>query len=319
LTVLAPSPAERAAEQDVLECVSAMLAAEQARDGVAFRHHLHDSFVVRVDGEIMALGADAAVTAEIERWDRRDADVLDILDVDVVPPNAYVRFVLRDGSQRPRTVGYSVYEIHDQRALVASHYLHALAPPVEQAAPVAAVDAIGPTAPPVESVGSVDSVDATPEAPRSRRWTMPLAGIASWLAQDALLAAPVVAAAARYGTWQAFAALSSIYFCASLVASLFALRLLARRTRGSAPRVTAWLDQQVQHGAIIRALRAGRVFASFAAFVVGSYFMSAAPMVWALHELGVRRRLVPLAVISSAIWAAGFVGFYTGVAKLLGL
>ena len=29
---------------------------------------------------------------------------------------------------------------------------------------------------------------------------------------------------------------------------------------------------------------------------------------WALHELGVRRRLVLLAIISSAIWAAGFVG-----------
>jgi hypothetical protein len=312
LTLSALPPDVHRAELDTLDAVLALVEAEHRRDPDAYRACLHDEFVERGDGAIVALGADAAVAVARDRWGEFGARHVEVEDVSVTHPMAFVRFSLHEPHAEDATpvivgVGYSVYEIEGRKMRTATHYVRRFDTPATAPVPV-------PVAVPAPRRLPLP-LDVQPERRSRRRWKVGLVGIGSVLVQDAVLAAPVVAATARWGGLRAFTVFVSLYFVLALTLALLTLRLLARRDHGASSRIGDFLDRITASGAGRRALRAG----STLGFVLGAYILSSAPTVWALHELGVRRRLPTLAVLASAIWAAGFVGGYSGAATLIGI
>jgi hypothetical protein len=141
---------------------------------------------------------------------------------------------------------------------------------------------------------------------------VPLGAIGSWIVQDLLLATPVVAFAARYGSLPAYAVFAPAYALLSLVLTLLTLRLLRRPRAGSPGRFARWLASAEHHPRTLQLLRAGGVLG----FLLSAYLLSGPPTVWALHRLGVRRRLSLYGILASVTWGLTFVLSYLLVAEV---
>jgi hypothetical protein len=140
-----------------------------------------------------------------------------------------------------------------------------------------------------------------------------LAAVGSWLLQELILAAPVVALAARWGARDAFLVLGPTYFVFSLVLSIGTIRLLRSSEHSPTGGFARWVLSPDHHPRTVRLLAAGGVLG----FVVCAYLLGGPPTVWALHRLGVRRRLTRYAIVSSVIWGFLFVAWYAAATGLV--
>jgi hypothetical protein len=308
LTLSPHPPHTHRADLDALDCVLGVLDAARCCDEDAIRPHLRDDVTVRTDGVLEAIGADAAAAVEAERWLHLDDDGIQILDVHVASPLVYVRFAVhapaREGGGRQATmVGYSIYEVDGQHLVSMSHFHRTLAArPAPESLEPEVTERVAPPEP-----------LAQPQPLRRRGWALALAGIGSWLVQDLLLATPVVAFANHYGSWRSFALFAPAYAALALVLSLLTVHLLQSPDPAPENRFARWLASGEHHPRTVQLVRAGGAFG----FVASSYLFSGPPTVWALHQLGFRRRMRLYALCSSLISGTTFVASYLLVAELV--
>ncbi|MEJ7582979.1 MAG: hypothetical protein WKF43_02615 [Acidimicrobiales bacterium] len=133
---------------------------------------------------------------------------------------------------------------------------------------------------------------------------------------DALFAAPIVVTVGVLGTVPAFLILGTLYGVVNWIVALLAVRAYDRRTHGEPSRLETWIEAQV---AGRRGAWAQRVIASgkVVGFVVASFVLGGIVTTWLMRYMGERKRIGMIAVASSAIFAITFVGFYSGVGRLL--
>jgi hypothetical protein len=292
------------------DVVRALLAAAARHDLIEYHSRLHDDFVERVDGVVVADTArHAALTTERVWSHARDARVR-VDDIAVVDDIVTVRFVLfdgiryddLDGATPGSFVGYSVYEVAGHRVASASHFFAPL-----RHAPTS--DAIAPADTGPDEV-------AAPKRSLFRRLALPLAGVGSWLLQELVLATPIVAMANATGKGVTFATLATAYFCVSLLLSVLVLRRLANAPDDKVGRLGQWFRRTAEE----RSGWARRLFAagSTIGFVIGAFYVGGPVTAWVLHTLGVKgRRLNRLTGAANAIWSIGFVGFYCGLSAIV--
>jgi hypothetical protein len=140
--------------------------------------------------------------------------------------------------------------------------------------------------------------------------------VALYLWDDAIFAAPVVAATRILGALPAFLALALVYGIASFVIALIAVRAYDRRTEGAPSRLARWLERQssMRRGRWARPMAtSGRALG----FVISSFVLGAILTTWLLRYSGQRERITLYAALSSAIFAITFVGSYSGLAQLV--
>lgn len=301
-----------------LERVRQLVEAENRHDLLRYHALLHDDFVERVDGSMVSSTAEDAALTAARAWAAAPHARRYVHDLGLASGLVTVRWTLLDavhpggGDDTVRDfVGYTVYETADDRVLRAWHFVSALRMPRANAAGAVAPGATVEHARPRASV--------MPALARLGRWALiPLAGAGSWVVQEVMLAAPVIATAARLGAAPAFALFVPLYFALSVAVSFVVLHRLAARTDRAAPdnAFTRWFERTADSrsaGWARRTIQAGSV----AGFAVASFYLGAPVTVWALHRTGVPRPLHRLAVVASAIWAIGLVGFYCGLVRVV--
>jgi hypothetical protein len=327
-SVPAPSDLFLSSDAIALERVRQLVEAENRHDLLRYHALLHDDFVERVDGSMVSSTAEDAALSAARGWAAAPRSRRYIHDLGLASGLVTVRWTLLDavhpagGDPAVRDfVGYTVYETADDRVLRAWHFVSQLRSRPDVVEHDAAVhDAAATAAATATATGEPRArVDAAVLARRVGRWALvPLAGAGSWIVQELVLAAPVIAAAARLGPAAAFALFAPLYFALSVAVSFVVLRRLSARGDAHAPHnaFTRWFEQTADSrsaGWARRTIQAGSV----AGFAVASFYLGAPVTVWALHRTGVPRPLQRLAVVASAIWAVGLVGFYCGVVRLV--
>ncbi|MCU1455254.1 MAG: hypothetical protein JWN46_3400 [Acidimicrobiales bacterium] len=176
----------------------------------------------------------------------------------------------------------------------------------------------------VEARGDRDAaIAASPGAAASPRNGWRRAGIAGatlgvivvYLWDDLLFAAPVLAATRWWGPGVAFVVLAPAYFGGSVALALLAVRAYDRSTTGTPSRMARWLERQAlgRRGRVGGSLMGA---ASVLGFVVGSVMLGGVLTTWMVRFSGRRGSMVPVALLSSAIFAVGFVGTYSGIVGL---
>ena len=149
-----------------------------------------------------------------------------------------------------------------------------------------------------------------------------LAGVVSvvvlYLWDDALFAAPVVAATKIWGAVPAFAVLGVLYWLVSWLLAIVVVHVYEGRspTSDDTSRVERWLTSQTEgrRGRWVEGLlRSGKAIG----FVVSSFLLGGVVTTWVARYLGRRERLGVLACTSSAIFAVTFVGFYSGLGRVV--
>jgi hypothetical protein len=323
--------------------VDAFADAVRRRDEQACAALVHDDVRVRLDGREVASGRDELIRAADGLLHTPHDDWIRILDRHVAGDDAFALFSAtlprRGDPARPggdeggaqgdtatgvaerRLLGYAILRVRDGRLDTADCYLDALPPVLDlrDGEPVIDLrDAPAHTPEPVLRPGPRTTPQPVGERPTTsprgwRRLALPLAAIGSWVVQDLVLATPVVAFAAHFGSVAAFATFAPLYAALSLVLSLLTVRLLRRGAAPREGRLARWLASSDHHPVALRLLRAGGVVG----FVVSSYLLSGPPTVWALHRFAVRRDLVRCAILASVTWGVTFVLSYLVVAELV--
>jgi hypothetical protein len=310
-----PQRADQLVDDAVLVCVQHLLEAAARRDLDGVLAAMHPAARVRVGGSVVAEGLDAVAALVSGEWYVRPLATVTVLDTNVTGGSAYVRSHVRaEGGY----LAYSIIDVRDGRVHEISVFVsplpHHQADPAPDVTGTVVLDLRDDT----EAVDLRDDTAVPPEvaAPASRRrFLLPLAAVGSWLVQDLLLAAPVVATATSVGAWRAFVVFAPAYTVLSLVLSLVTVRLLRSPRPPADGRFARWLARSSEHPRVQRWLRASRVLG----FVTSAYLFSGPPTVWALHRLGIRRALARYAVLASVIWGVGFVVWYVAIAEVASL
>jgi len=147
---------------------------------------------------------------------------------------------------------------------------------------------------------------------------------------DAIFASPVVAATRWWGPVTAFATLSITYAIGSWLVAMLGVRTFDRSvgtrpggvdpadgsTAHGSSRLVRWIDHQA---AGRRGPWGSRLVASgeLVGFVLASFLLGGIVTTWLVRLSGRRQRIALVAVASSTLFAISFVGFYSGVARLL--
>lgn len=143
-----------------------------------------------------------------------------------------------------------------------------------------------------------------------------VAVVALYVWDDAVLAAPIVAASAWLGSGLAFVLLAPVFFVLSSLLAVAAVRAHDKVTGGGTSRLEAWLRHQVEDrrgGLTRRVSRAGGLLG----FVASSVLLGGTVTTWLIRYGGRREGLLKVACASSAINAVSFVGMYSGLASLV--
>ena len=149
-----------------------------------------------------------------------------------------------------------------------------------------------------------------------------LAGVVSvvvlYVWDDALFAAPIIAATKLWGVLPAFLVLGLFYWLVSWFLAIVVVRVYEGRTSTAdgTSRLERWLTSQTEgrRGRWVEGLlRSGKALG----FVVSSFLLGGVVTTWLARYLGRRDGLVVLACTSSAIFAVTFVGFYSGVGRVV--
>jgi hypothetical protein len=339
---------DRTEDRSAAPWVDAFAEAVRQRDVSACASLVRDDVRVRLDGNDVASDRDELIQ-QIEHLLRTRHDSFRILDRHVAGDDAFVLFAAtpsrepassepassepastdahaRDGTDR-RLLGYAIAQVSDGLLVVVDCYLDASTPAIERRRAVEPIERGGVVEPVIDLRAAEPVLDlrateplidrrAAEPPPRARDWrrlALPLAAVASWVVQDLLLATPVVAFAAHFGTPASFAVFAPLYAALSLVLSLLTVRLLRRGDAPREGRLARWLASSDHHPIALRLLRAGGVVG----FVFSSYLLSGPPTVWALHRFAVRRDLVRCAILASVTWGVTFVLSYLVVAELV--
>ena len=151
---------------------------------------------------------------------------------------------------------------------------------------------------------------------QGQRW---LAGAAAllvviglWIANDAVLAAPIAAVTALAGSWFSFALFSVVYSLGSFLLALLALRAYERYSKGQPSRLASWLEGQGR-SVRFRWARPLAVGGGVLGFVVASIVLGGVLTTWFLRYSGQRRHLVGAAALSSLIFGVTFTATYAGI------
>ena len=304
--VIDPCRVDQLVDGAELECVQHLLAAAARRDLGGVLAAMHDDVRVRVGGSVVAAGRDSVAALVSGEWHARPLSTFTVLETNVTDGSVYVRSHLR--AER-HYLGYSIVDVRAGLVHEISTFVSPLPHHAAEPATAPAPDATDAVVLDLRDEPELDLRDDPPvamgaakEPARRRRFLLPLAAVGSWLVQDLLLAAPVVATAASIGTWRAFVIFAPAYTALSLVLSLVTVRLLRKPRPPSDGRFARWLAQSREHPRLQRWLRAGSVLG----FVVSSYMLSGPPTVWALHRLGIRQGLRRFAVLASVTWGVTF-------------
>ncbi|MCU1352205.1 MAG: hypothetical protein JWM05_1414 [Acidimicrobiales bacterium] len=171
---------------------------------------------------------------------------------------------------------------------------------------------------PLPTAGDLDA----PITPSRSRWRLlgflgaGVGVIALYLWDDILFAAPILGATRWWGPGLAFVVLTPVYFSGSVLLSLLAIRAYEHAVAGRTSRLERWLENQARG-------RRGRLgdsvmkATSAVSFVAASVLLGAVLTTWMIRYSGRRKRMLPVVLASSAIFAVGFVGMYSGLFGLL--
>jgi hypothetical protein len=134
---------------------------------------------------------------------------------------------------------------------------------------------------------------------------------------EALLSAPVIAAAGLWGAMPAFVAFVVLYGTAGYALSLLVVAAYARRLAGGQSRLERWVAKEAgvdRHRWARRLLQRG----SGVGFAVASFALGPIVTTWVLYASGrVRAEVRKVALASTAIFAVTFVAPYCGLGQLL--
>lgn len=134
--------------------------------------------------------------------------------------------------------------------------------------------------------------------------------VAIYLWDDALLAAPIIAADQMFGMVPAFLFFSLLYTFGSLVVALWVVRVYDRESSPDGNAVSRWVERQGQRrrgtwGA--RLLQAG----TMVAFVASSFIVGGILTTWFIRLGGRREGIERLALLSCLIFGVTFTAWYT--------
>ena len=141
-----------------------------------------------------------------------------------------------------------------------------------------------------------------------------MAAIYVW--DDLLFAAPVVGLAKLIGPWNAFWLTLPIYWMVSVLVTYWVVRAYEGSQDGKTSKMANWLSRESQktHGRIARKLLGlGKV----AGFILSSWLAGAVLTTFFIYYGGHRRNILRVAIVSSGIYAVGFVGQYAGISALI--
>jgi hypothetical protein len=140
--------------------------------------------------------------------------------------------------------------------------------------------------------------------------------VAIVISDEALTAAPVVAVTKWTSPWIAFGSMVVPYSAIGFLLSMAVDRAYTRFSTGRPTRFETWINRQIstRRGALGRRIfGTGRIIG-----FVGSSVLLGGPLTILLARLaGRRQRIRPLALVSSLIFAIGFVALYTGIAVVV--
>jgi hypothetical protein len=142
-----------------------------------------------------------------------------------------------------------------------------------------------------------------------------LVALALYLWDDILWAAPIAAAEHLVGASATFALFTLAYGLGSYAVAMLGVRAYDRRaTRPSRLAVALARSGEARQARFgHRLLRAGGA----AGFVLSSFALGGILTTWFIRYSGVREGIGRMAALSSAIFAVTFVGFYTGLFRLI--
>lgn len=140
-------------------------------------------------------------------------------------------------------------------------------------------------------------------------------GVALYLWDDALLAAPVIALTRSWGAARAFATATPLYFAGSATVTLVLLHALGS-SDAPPPRLSRWIERQSERRGRTWVRRAA-IGGGIVGFVLSSFVLGGIITTLILRQAGVRTRVEVIALTSSAIFALTFVGFYSGISRAL--
>jgi hypothetical protein len=306
-----PDVAERsqAVVDTALECVERLIAAANRHDLDGCRDLLDASVRVRIDGSLVAAGVEEATGLIQNGWRSRPEAAIHAMDIRFAGGIVYVRYTVE--AQQP-LVGYSLFDVRRGRVHEASHFFAGIRPGAAIAEPTFEEPTIDlrPTEPALDL-----RVDAPPVP--ARRWAhrvgFPVIAIGSALVEDTLLATPLIATAARFGSVRAFLVFAPLYTALSLVLALVTLHVLCAPRDAHHGRLARWLAKTSHSRRTKLWLKAGSTFG----FVLSASVLGSPATVWALHTLGARRHLRRDAVIASAVWSVAFALTYLLAAEVV--
>lgn len=136
-----------------------------------------------------------------------------------------------------------------------------------------------------------------------------------YLWDDVIFAAPIIAAARAAGTLPAFVMCGVVYFAVSTAVALLAVRAYDKAGPGQG-RLTRWAARQLDAPGRSWAARLSRT-GSWFGFAVASVVLGGIVTTLLVRHMGVRARLGTTAMASSALFAIGFVGMYSGLSRVL--
>lgn len=139
--------------------------------------------------------------------------------------------------------------------------------------------------------------------------------ILSYIVIGLLSVAPVVAAAHWLGAWNAFLLMGVLYGVGSYVISIWLLRIYDRNLQKPS-RMARWLDEQ-EHDAV-----SGRVLiwlkrSMWIAFIPSCFVLGAIATTLLIRHAGRKDGIQTLAIAAAIVFGVVYVGFYTGLGRLV--
>lgn len=158
--------------------------------------------------------------------------------------------------------------------------------------------------------------------PPKSRWRRPgyvaagLAAAAVFIWDEWLLAAPVIGLTKLLGAGLAFIILAPVYFGVSVAGALLAVGAYERASAGESGRIERWLNRQAESSTGRRGRRLVQTTSGIG-FVLSSIFLGGIVTTWFVRLGGRREGLLSVALASSALFAVGLVGGYSGLFGLI--
>lgn len=143
-----------------------------------------------------------------------------------------------------------------------------------------------------------------------------VATVAFFFWDEALLVAPVLAMTKLIGAGLTFLCLTPVFFVVSFAGALLAVRAYERASAGQPSGVERWLSRQTESSTG----RSGQWLlrtTSGIGFIAASVVLGGILTTWLIRVGGRRDGLTRVAAVSSALFAVGFVGLYSGIFGLI--